>query len=572
MLSALRRGKAKAAEPDGCDPAVFAEQIASYLEHLEEERRIAALSAAERVVEAPADPLPPPTVDRAELLDEFDGGAEPAPSPSLLARDTTRPSPSPSLPADDTPPPSLIAQDTTPPVADRMPALDPEPLPPPTAEGPDEDVSVALEQAVRALFSEHDEPAASEEPADVWRESAAVEASSDAEILTAPGDEPGEPGRETERIDVNVGQPEEHELATLAPPPSTEVQDLPAGPSAAAIRRGRPDLRRIDAGSVGCRRAGPSEGDRAGHSVRRRFSRPSPDEWESLEQLIAALDTMPLAAIEVTTEDEWIGPPPSQPERIVAATEPAVQPVERQELDADADADSAPARSEREWVALIESLRHDVERLRSERAEKPAKKTAAHRTPRSEATRAETARAGAARADDARSEGRSDKKTKPIQDEWGFFDPEQCGFAALLAKLDEVTDSDELHGLCRSTKEETVIWMLIVTMGVVGLAWVKVRRRRKASDMVGAVAMARRSAGGFAATRGATLIEAAIITPLFLLLTFSIVEFGAVFYAYLALENGVSLATRYAVTGNCDGRSGEPRHAVVAGRSPSSWR
>jgi hypothetical protein len=46
------------------------------------------------------------------------------------------------------------------------------------------------------------------------------------------------------------------------------------------------------------------------------------------------------------------------------------------------------------------------------------------------------------------------------------------------------------------------------------------------------------------------LIEAALITPLFFLLTFSIVEFGAVFYAYLALENGVSLATRYAVTGN----------------------
>jgi Flp pilus assembly protein TadG len=50
--------------------------------------------------------------------------------------------------------------------------------------------------------------------------------------------------------------------------------------------------------------------------------------------------------------------------------------------------------------------------------------------------------------------------------------------------------------------------------------------------------------------RGATLLEAALITPLFLLLTFSIVEFGAVFYAYLALENGASLATRYAVTGN----------------------
>jgi Flp pilus assembly protein TadG len=51
-------------------------------------------------------------------------------------------------------------------------------------------------------------------------------------------------------------------------------------------------------------------------------------------------------------------------------------------------------------------------------------------------------------------------------------------------------------------------------------------------------------------TRGATLVEAAIITPLLLLITFSIVDFGSLFYCYLALENGVSQATRYAVTGN----------------------
>jgi len=49
---------------------------------------------------------------------------------------------------------------------------------------------------------------------------------------------------------------------------------------------------------------------------------------------------------------------------------------------------------------------------------------------------------------------------------------------------------------------------------------------------------------------GTSLIEAALITPLLLILTFAIVDFGAVFYAYLALENGVSQATRFAVTGN----------------------
>jgi uncharacterized membrane protein (UPF0127 family) len=51
-------------------------------------------------------------------------------------------------------------------------------------------------------------------------------------------------------------------------------------------------------------------------------------------------------------------------------------------------------------------------------------------------------------------------------------------------------------------------------------------------------------------TAGTNILEAAIITPLLLLLTLSIVDFGVLFYIYLALENGVSQATRYGVTGN----------------------
>jgi Flp pilus assembly protein TadG len=51
-------------------------------------------------------------------------------------------------------------------------------------------------------------------------------------------------------------------------------------------------------------------------------------------------------------------------------------------------------------------------------------------------------------------------------------------------------------------------------------------------------------------TRGGSLVEAALITPLLLLLTFGIIDFASMFYVYLALENGVAQATRYAVTGN----------------------
>jgi hypothetical protein len=49
---------------------------------------------------------------------------------------------------------------------------------------------------------------------------------------------------------------------------------------------------------------------------------------------------------------------------------------------------------------------------------------------------------------------------------------------------------------------------------------------------------------------GANIIEAAVITPLLFMLTFGIIDFAALFYTYVALENGVSQATRYAITGN----------------------
>jgi TadE-like protein len=65
--------------------------------------------------------------------------------------------------------------------------------------------------------------------------------------------------------------------------------------------------------------------------------------------------------------------------------------------------------------------------------------------------------------------------------------------------------------------------------------------------------MRRRLRRLLAGTSGANLLEAALITPLLLLLTLSIVEFGSLFYVYLALENGVTQATRYGVTGSASG-------------------
>lgn len=50
-------------------------------------------------------------------------------------------------------------------------------------------------------------------------------------------------------------------------------------------------------------------------------------------------------------------------------------------------------------------------------------------------------------------------------------------------------------------------------------------------------------------SRGSNIVEVAVILPLLLLLTFGIVDFSILLYLHLALENGISQATRYAVTG-----------------------
>jgi Flp pilus assembly protein TadG len=68
-------------------------------------------------------------------------------------------------------------------------------------------------------------------------------------------------------------------------------------------------------------------------------------------------------------------------------------------------------------------------------------------------------------------------------------------------------------------------------------------------------------------TRGATLVEAAIMTPLLLLLTFSIVDFASMFYCYLSLESGVSQATRFAVTGASGGSGSREDQIKAAMRS-----
>jgi hypothetical protein len=70
--------------------------------------------------------------------------------------------------------------------------------------------------------------------------------------------------------------------------------------------------------------------------------------------------------------------------------------------------------------------------------------------------------------------------------------------------------------------------------------------------------MGRRSRTGRISSRGSALAEVGIIIPLLTLVTFSLIDFAGIFYAYLTLQNGVSQATRYAVTGR---RMADPGNA-----------
>jgi Flp pilus assembly protein TadG len=60
---------------------------------------------------------------------------------------------------------------------------------------------------------------------------------------------------------------------------------------------------------------------------------------------------------------------------------------------------------------------------------------------------------------------------------------------------------------------------------------------------------------------GANLIEAALILPLILLVIFALMEFGGILYTRMALQNGVSQATRFAITRNV--MPGQSREASI---------
>ena len=90
-----------------------------------------------------------------------------------------------------------------------------------------------------------------------------------------------------------------------------------------------------------------------------------------------------------------------------------------------------PRTEQPDWIELVASLRQDLERRRTEPGADPIA-----------ARPSDGANAGDHQL--LKKQRPAAKKAKPAQDEWGFFDPEQCGFSTLLAKLEEITEDGTL--------------------------------------------------------------------------------------------------------------------------------
>jgi len=97
------------------------------------------------------------------------------------------------------------------------------------------------------------------------------------------------------------------------------------------------------------------------------------------------------------------------------------------------------------WLDIIEALRRDAAQLQTPPAPIEAASPEADRQPEPAPSPAEgptVAHAQDASHTDSLRKRRKRANGGPAQDEWGFFDPDQCGFAALIEKLEEITDAE----------------------------------------------------------------------------------------------------------------------------------
>jgi len=467
VLSAFRRAKPAKASIDGCDPAEFAQQISSYLESAAEER-----AAAAQYAEAPAQiqapvvetsqpyaPLEAGRLYRDEVLAHREIETTPV-TESISEAAITLPEAEPVAQYEPIVPfeaaqllediaviPEAVATVQEPILEIPEPILEaPEPIleasepileePEPLIETPEPLVATESTRSRRIGFVMHEETEpelapALEEPFLVEPDRVEIAASVEAaftiealeeqepiaafsepvaeetlELLEVVDDEQEAVGTidlSADFEDLQVVEAQSDVEAIEIPTDETDVLEVLETPEMVeAVQPAAPQLHAI------------------GLDALKEFAA-SVEAMTAVEPIaVAAGDAAPAEALEF--EDLFPRREPVEPsplgawhswvalEGMAAETSDAPVPAHVVERATERAVERAPERPE--WVQLVESLRIDVERRRSEQpavAAQPVRKT----------------------------------PSRPVQDEWGLFDPAQCGFAALLSKLDEITDASE---------------------------------------------------------------------------------------------------------------------------------
>jgi hypothetical protein len=380
MLGRLRKpSRSKRHAPEGCEPKVFANQIREYLARAEEERALKAETAE--------------IAETAEVVVSPDAGGAGLPGLRIEA------------PAPDTTFDAALAElaESFAAVAQQAEEIvaEPEPIEPPPAEliadepqpEPDEPLDDARGEPLDDARGEADEPAGFE----------LVEA---AEPVALDGEDDFELYAFVEALD-RLRPPVRLKPDTTAVRPASETRTL--------------DLTMA----------------LSSHLL---FV------WPPIEGLPTAANRF--EPLEVAAEECPIEAPA---ERFPIEATVQVQP---------AAVAAAPDAPRQEWSELLDALRREVEHLRHERMQprpagpaepapqepvQPAPRKA--KTPKSTTKPSREARRNASKeqvkpaaAAIAAVERKKARTPTPPQDEWGLFDPDQCGFAALVAKLEEITD------------------------------------------------------------------------------------------------------------------------------------
>lgn len=406
VLSALRRDKTRLAASDGCDPGVFAEQCKEYLERAATERALLAEQAAlarekTTVVAKPAEPKraeEPLVKPRVEPL------AEQAPAPLDAPGQ-------PQIPGE----PVVVAKPPAPteppaPAALRVPPAPVETLVKPRVEhsGPDREKPAA---ARGRRLGHRWAPDDSEGPSSLLAAVAALEAEQEVQV---------EP--------LVTETPFDEQSTSAADETPFRANPFHDSPSSANPFDPRPSGGR----SFGSEPADALETESTeGEEID--LSSLLDDSGARTGRIAETFEDEPAAIYEIDN---------------TLLTEPVDDPLTAAAPAADATAGTLEPDEIRQWTDILEALRRDAEQVATPVA--PAANdsspgpTLAGVSFDDHALAEPTPAADPSRADD--STGKKKKKRSkngPAQDEWGLFDPDQCGFAALIEKLEEITDEDE---------------------------------------------------------------------------------------------------------------------------------